>query len=205
MIKRLFKNKRIIFIVGDRKEEVVSSIYFVLKKSFKTTVINSFSKGSLFISALRNEVIIIKDNEKIDVQEIKNLLNDLDCSFVITQAEKKARIKKIVQTFVENFVFILDFSIAKKIEKKKKREILTFGINKKSAHFYITDIYQKEKETNFKVNYGGNTIPFWIQGKLNKKEIYAILPSLCIAKLFKLNFADISHRIKEEFISFTGK
>ena len=205
MIKLLLKNKRIIFITGDKKEEVAKAIYFVLKKNFKTSLIDGLPKRSFFFSALKNEMVIIRDDGEGSVQEIKNFLNDLNCFFVITETEKKTRIKKIVQSFVENFVFILDFSIAKKIEKKKKKEVLTFGIDKKSANFYITDIHQKEKEINFKINYSGNTIPFWIQGKLSKKEIYAILPSLCVAKLFKLNLADISSRIKEEFIFFTEK
>jgi hypothetical protein len=201
MVKGLLKKKKIIFIVGDAKEETGNLIHFVLKNSFNVFLINRIPKIFNIFSVLKSNVIIIKDNEKQTTEEVKSFLNGISCYFVITELKKKARVKKIIPGFPEDFVFVLDFSIAKKL--KRKKEFLTFGINKKSADFYITDIHQREEEINFKVNYGGNTIPFWIKEKMKKKEIYSILPALCIVKLFKLNLADVSHRIREEF--FTEK
>jgi hypothetical protein len=172
-----------------------------LKNSFNVFFTNRLPRFSDIFSLLKSNVVIVKDNKNESVEDVRKLLSGSSCYFVITELEKKARVKKIIRGFLEDFIFVLDFSIAKKL--KRKKEFLTFGIDKKSADFYITDIYQKEEEVNFKVNYGGNTIPFWIKEKMKKKEIYAILPALCIVKLFKINLADVSHRIKEEF--FTEK
>jgi len=200
MIKELLKKKKIIFVTGDAKKEAGSFIYFVLKDSFKVFLINRIPTFFDIFSILKCDVIIIEDNEKESVERIRSFLGDFSCYFVITEVKKKGRVKKIIHGF-EDFIFVLDFSIAKKL--KRNKEGLTFGINKKSADFYITDIHQREDEINFKVNYGGNTIPFWIKEITKKKEIYGILPALCIVKLFKVNLADVSYKIKEEF--FTEK
>jgi hypothetical protein len=201
MIKQILKKKKIVFITGDAKKEAGDFICFVLKKGFKVKSISKMPTAFDLFSLIGKDVIVIKDNEKESAEKVKAFLSGLSCFFVITHLKKKARIKKLLKGSLHNFFFVLDFSIAKKI--KKKKDFLNFGINKKSADFYITDIHQKENETNFKVNYQSNTIPFWIKEKLKQKEIYAILPALCIAKLFKINLADVSYRIKEEF--FTQK
>jgi UDP-N-acetylmuramate-alanine ligase len=199
MIKKILKNKKIIFITGDAKKETGVFVHFVLQKSFKIFVTDKIPTFFNVFSLLTKDVIIISDNETENIEKVKSFLNDISCYFVITQTKKKSRLKKILQKNAGNFIFVLDFSVAKKL--KKKKELLSFGINKKNADFYITDIHQKENETNFKVNYKGNTIPFWIKEKLKQKEIYAVLPALCITKLFKINLADVSHRIKEEFFT----
>jgi hypothetical protein len=201
MIKGLLKKKKIIFVTGEVKEEAGSFIRFVLKDSFKVFLINGTPTYFDFFSILKSDVIIIKDNEKESVEKVRSFLGDFSCYFVVTEMKKKGRVKKIIRGFLEDLIFVLDFSIAKKL--KINKEVLTFGINKKSADFYITDIHQKENEINFKVNYGGNSIPFWIKEKTKKKEIYGILPALCIVKLLKINIAEVSHKIKEEF--FTEK
>ncbi len=201
MIKELLKKKKIIFVTGDAKKEAGSFIRFVLKDSFNVFLTNRTPSFFDIFSILKSDVIIIEDNEKESVEKIRSFLDGFPCYFVITEVKKKGRAKKIIRGFLEDFILVLDLSIAKKL--KRNKEVLTFGINKKSADFYITDIHQKEDEINFKVNYGGNTIPFWIKEKTKKKEIYGILPALCIVKLFKINLADVSHKIKEEF--FTEK
>ncbi len=200
-MKILTKKKKVIFITGDARKEAADFIYFVLKRSFKVAILNGVPSFFDFFVLLGKDVIIIKDNELENTEKVSSFLEGLACYFVVTHLKKKTRLKRILKGSLTSFSFVLDFSIAKKL--KKKKDFLAFGINKKSADFYITDIHQKEHETNFKVNYQSNTIPFWIKEKLKQKEIYAILPALCIAKLFKINLADISYRIKEEF--FTQK
>jgi hypothetical protein len=199
MIKKILKNKRVIFITGDRKEEATYFLKFILKERFSIFSLNEIPKNNNIFALLKHNTIVIKESEKNSTKEISDFLNGLlNCTIVITETEKKAKIKKILQGSLEKLTLIVDFSIAKKLQKRKKKKVLTFGLNKKGADFYISDIYQKEKETNFKINYEGNTIPFWVQKNLNTKEIYSILPALCIAKIFKLNLAAVSREIKEK-------
>jgi len=200
----IFRNKKIIFITGDKKKETAYFAKFVLKDNFSVLSLNRTPRLSDFLSVAMKDVIIIEDNEKENPDKIKKLLNSSSfCIFVITEIEKKARIKKILPKSLESFVLVLDFSIAKKLKKRKRKGVLTFGVDKKGAAFYITDIHQKENETNFKVNYGANTIPFWIKGKMKIKEVYGVLPALCLAKIFNLNLAEVSNKIREKLTTFT--
>ncbi len=206
MLKQLAKNKKVIFIIGDRKEEAAYFALQILKKKFSVFYKDGLPRTFDIFSMATKEIILLKDSKEDGHLKIKKFLEDLpDCTIVITETRKKAKIRKILQGSLEKLTLILDFSIAKKIRKKRKKEVLTFGVNRKRADFYITDVYQKERETNFKVNYEGNTIPFWIQENLKNKEIYGVLPALSLAKLFKLNLADVSYKIKEELLSFTQK
>ncbi len=206
MIKTILKRKKVIFIAGDRKKETAYFARFVLKDRFSIFFADRLPGVLDIFSVLASNIVIIEDNEKEEPLKIKEFLSSsFSCVFVITETEKKARIKKILQGSLENLVLVLDFSIAKKLKRRKKKGVLTFGVGRKRAAFYITDIHQKEEETNFKVNYGANAIPFWVKEKLRNKEIYAVLPALCLAKLFKLNLAEVSHRIREELPTFTKK
>jgi len=194
----LLKNKNVIFITGDSKKETAYFVDFVFKNNFSVFYTNKVPDIFDFFSIIRSNIIIIEDDTKEDYQKIKKLLQSLSfCTFVVTETKNKARVKKILKGLLEDLNLVLDFSIAKKLEKRRKKTILTFGINKKSADFYVSDIHQKEDETNFKVNYEGATIPFWFQEKLKNREIYAVLPALCIAKLLRLNLAEVSYKIKE--------
>ncbi len=206
MLKQLLKNKKVIFIIGDRKEEAAYFARQILKEKFSVFYKERLPGTLDVFSIATKDIILLKESKEDSHRKIKKFLEDLpDCTIVITETKRKAKVRKILQGSLEDLTLILDFSIAKKIKKKKKKKVLTFGINKKRAHFCITDIYQKERETNFKINYEGNTIPFWIQEKLKSKEIYGVLPALSLAKLFKLNLADVSYKIKEELLSFTQK
>jgi hypothetical protein len=100
--------------------------------------------------------------------------------------------------FKKEWSIVSDFSMSKKLEKRKTKETLTFGIDRKRANIYITDISVREGNTNFKVNSKLNIVPFWVKKELKKREIYSILPGLCVAKIMDLNLAEISYRVKEE-------
>ncbi len=202
MIKKILKNKIVIFVTGDRKKEAVYFINFVLKDGYSIF----FKKGIISLydvfKIINSDIIILEDDNLEDSDKVKSLFYSLEkCVFVFTEVEKKIRTRNLLRGFSEKWILIMDFSLARKIKRKKVRNFLTFGINKKGADFYITNTSLKEEEANFKVNYNANIIPFWIKGSLRIKDIYGILPSLCLAKVFNLNLAKVSFKIKEELMT----
>ncbi len=206
IVSSLLQRKRTIFITGDFKKESAYFINFILKEDFSIFFVKKIPGFFDFWKIIRSDVLIFEDDLTEDSEKIKNFLKPLQfCVFVITDAKKKARVNRLLYGFPKKWGLVMDFSVAKKIQRKTARRFLTFGINKKGADFYITDVRQKEEETNFKVNYNSNIIPFWIKGRLKIKEIYSILPALCLARLFNLNLAEVSYEIKEEFKVFTSK
>ncbi len=205
MIKEIIKRKKLIFLMGERREDILSISMLVLQRNF--SIYHSKKPLSLFdfFKVLRSDVIIFEDDENIKIEEWRAFFTNYNNVFcVITEMKKRARAKKFLRNFSKSWNIILDFSVAKKIKDDKSKKITTFGIEKKSADFYVSDINQKEKETNFKVNDRASIIPFWIEGKLTHKEIYGVLSALCIAKALNLNLVQVSYYIKEKLPPFTN-
>ncbi len=205
MIKKIIKNKNIIFVTGEQKKETIFFIDFVLKDSFKVSFFKKPPRFYDIFSLIRSDIIVFEDSEEVDVEKVKEFLHlSSSCIFVITQLKNKSRIRNFFNGFKKEWGIVSDFSVNRKLERKKAKSILTFGIDRKKADIYITDISVKEGSTNFKVNNNVNIIPFWIKRELKKKEIYSILPAICIAKMLRINLADISFKFKksDHFLAF---
>ncbi len=199
ILKSIIKKKKIIYVVGDNRSEVSHFIEFVLKNNFSVCHLYQLPTSKDIISLIRSSVVVIEDDEKSDVCIIKDFLMGFSCIFTITESKKKKRIKKYLNNFGKNWDMVLDFSIARKLKKKRGKQFLTFAVNKKQADFNATDIHQQEDKTNFKISYAGSIIPFWIEKKLNKKEVYFLLSAICVAQMMKLNLAEVSYMIKKKW------
>ncbi len=184
--------------MGDQKKEASYFIDFVLKDDFSVMKISKPLSLFDFFSLIKSNIIIFQDNEAVTSEKIKGFLHFFcSCVFVITKLENKSRARNLLNGFKKEWSIVSDFSVARKLEKRKTKETLTFGIDRKKADFYITDISTKEGCTNFKVNTRSNIIPFWVEKELKKREIYSILPGLCVAKTMDINLAEISYKVKE--------
>jgi hypothetical protein len=198
MIRKILKNKKIIFVMGEQKKEASYFINFVLKDDFSVMKINKLPSLFDFFSLIKSEVIIFEDNEEVSFEKVKELLHfSCFCVFVVTKLKNKSRARSLLNGFKKEWIIISDFSVSRKLEKRKTKETLTFGIDRKKADFYITDISVKDGSSNFKVNTKLNIIPFWVEKELKKREIYSILPGLCVAKIMDINLAEISYKVKE--------
>ncbi len=202
ILKSIIKKKKIVFVTGDDKKEVSNFIGFVLKNNLSVYYLTRLPVNLDIISILRSNVIIIEDDTKMDVAKIKEFLKPFSCTFVVTEAIKKNRIKKFLNNFENKWDIFLDFSIAKKLKKRRGKQLFTIAIDKKKADFNVTDIHRQEDKTNFKLNYRGKIIPFWVEKKLSNKEVYFILSAICVAQAMNLNLAEVSHEIKKSWPSY---
>ncbi len=199
ILKALIRKRKIIYVIGDNKNEVSRFIGFVLKNNLPAYHLNRLPSFFDLLSILRSNVIIIEDNKENNVQKIKDYLKPFTCIFLITESKKKNRVKDFLNNFDKKWDIIIDYSISKKLKRKRGRQFFTFAINKKKADFNVTDINKQDNKINFKLNYKGNIIPFWVERRLSKKEVYFILSAICVAELMKLNLAEISHEIKKKW------
>lgn len=187
------KNKKIIFVMGEQKREASYFLDFVLKDDFSVVKINNTPSLFNIFSLIKSDVVIFQDNESVNFEKVKKFLHRFSsCIFVITKLENRSRARTMLSGFKKEWSIVSDFSMSKKLEKRKTKETLTFGIDRKRADMYITDISVKDGNTNFKVNNKLNIVPFWVKKELKKREIYSILPGLCVAKIMNLNLAEIS-------------
>ncbi|MFH1181166.1 MAG: hypothetical protein V1705_02020 [bacterium] len=71
----------------------------------------------------------------------------------------------------------------------KESGVLTFGLNEGAA-FYASDI-NTDNGLNFKVNYQGNMVPFWL-ANTEKEQVLAILAASAAGKVLGLNLVELS-------------
>lgn len=76
-----------------------------------------------------------------------------------------------------------------------KAQMLTFGLQE-GANFKVSDINISPEEANFKVNYMGYSVPFWLSRASNKEQIYAALSAINIAVSQGMNLVEISQVLK---------
>lgn len=81
------------------------------------------------------------------------------------------------------------------IGEMSKANLLIYGLKKKSD-IQISDINVDENGTNFKVNYQGNSVPFWFKESLKKKEINNILLAISVGVIKEINLIKISQVLK---------
>ncbi len=94
------------------------------------------------------------------------------------------------------FVLNNDNNRVKEFDAFNKFKKISFGF-KYGADIFISDIKHSEDRTNFKVNYKGSLIPFWVKGRLGEEKIKAVLSSLGIALMAGINLVEISQFFKD--------
>ena len=199
ILRTVIKSKKVVFITGDKRVQVAEFAIRLLKDEFSIYYLKRVPTWRDILALMRCSIIIVEDDASIKAREIKGLLKSCSGSLILTLASKKGRVKGILKSTPSNWDMILDLSIAKKIKRERGRKVLTFAIDKSSADFYITDIHKANERVNFKINYKGNIIPFWIEKPFTRDDIYAVLPALCLAKMMDLNLATVSCKIREDF------
>ncbi|MCX6760191.1 MAG: hypothetical protein NTW46_02505 [Candidatus Nealsonbacteria bacterium] len=75
------------------------------------------------------------------------------------------------------------------------KNCLSYGFNE-GADVRATDINIDNSGSNFKVNYKGNTVPFWAKGAFDADHIYIVLKSIAEAIMEGKNLVEISNNIK---------
>jgi len=88
-----------------------------------------------------------------------------------------------------------NFSNFKKIKNEAQCRVFTFGLLGE-ANIFATDINFTEEGTNFKINYAGHIVPFWIKKKISEKEINDLMAAVLISALNGMNLVEISQSLK---------
>jgi len=100
--------------------------------------------------------------------------------------------------FLPNYGFVVasfDDGIIRRIKSESASHILTYGL-RQGADLLASDINIGPAETNFKANYEGYTVPFWIKNLTQKNELYLILAVIGIGIAQGFNLVWISQFLK---------
>ena len=127
---------------------------------------------------LEKEVLFVDDLTKVDLSKKEYLILNFDDNNIPKVKEDKSSSSP--------------FAIARAI-KEETSKVLTFGFQE-GADFQATDLIFNGR-TNFKVNYKGNIVPFWLDEILDKEQIYAALTAVSVGIVFGLNLIEISQAL----------
>ena len=196
------KKPKIIFLSGafqKETKEIISHIFkdkfkivqdvLIFKEDFKNKEEIEFlvKKSSQTIILVNNINEIIFDDGRISGQGLSQEETDKEIE----------KIKEIIKFLSYKSFLVLNFDddMVRRIKNEGAENILTFGFHE-HADFQVTDI-KMDEGTNFKINYRGNVMPFWLQKPCERSFIYTALAAVAIGTIFDLNLVEISQSIKD--------
>ena len=83
-----------------------------------------------------------------------------------------------------------------KIDRREDIKTITFGF-REGADFRAVEINQNGG-TNFKINYQGSVVPFWLEKTIDREQIYAALAAVSVGTILGLNLVQMSEFLKEK-------
>lgn len=190
----LLKRPKVILVAGDGGKTAKEAILRVLNNHFK----------------VGKEIIICDENEK-DIEFLfkKSRLPILvatrlgeyhpEKEFFAGEIKDAQKFKKWTSFLPSYAYLILNFDDETVRELKNQNvHSLTFGFGARSD-VRATDIVLTQfpaMGTNFKINYGGNIVPCWLENLFGKDNIYSALAAAALGLALGLNLVEVSQTLK---------
>ncbi len=179
-------------VVFDDDAKTAQTIYNLIKQEVKSEEVSSFIGG---LRILDKEVLIIDSKER--AVDLDFLTKESSGVFIVLgkEIDKSSirRIKKLSSIAGRKMILIGELFSVNQVEIAKNL-IYSVGFEK-NCDFYITDL-NITNATNFKINYEGDIVPFWLKEKLKRKDIITISFAVAVATLLGINLVKISQKIK---------
>jgi UDP-N-acetylmuramyl pentapeptide synthase len=205
------KKPRVIVVIGNNKSSVAEAIYQVLSKKLKAKKISI--QNIPFVN--KDEILIIESNIKeLDSLNflVKNSsspillvtnLGEIPTDSIFFRGDKNSaeNILKFINVLPNNSQLVLNFDdeTLKEIKNSINLGIFTFGFGE-GSDFLASDV-KFNHLTNFKLNYQGNIIPFWLDFPAEKTHVYNALAAISVSTILNLNLIEVSQIIKNMKIS----
>jgi hypothetical protein len=176
-IKFFLRKPKVVIVIGERQKMVKEAIFQVLKQ----------------YSKIDKDVLILETEEK-KINKFAFYLKNSKLPILVIAGINDIY---LVKNLPVNTHFVLNYD-----DEKLKEEInnldnfktMKFGF-KEENDIFVSDI-KKNGGTNFKVNYNGKSVPFWLNGLLDQEQIYAILAAISVGTILGLNLVEISQSFK---------
>ncbi len=105
-------------------------------------------------------------------------------------------IERLARTLPKNAFLLLnwDNENSPKIRELASNPVITYGM-KEGSDVRGTDIKMSGGRINFKVNYGGSSVPLWIAGEEREKAVGALM-ACAVGVIKAINLVEISQQLK---------
>ncbi len=107
------------------------------------------------------------------------------------------KILEMIKNFPKAGFVVIDYSLGdfRKIKSEASCRVLSYGFEAE-ADLRVTDFNIGDNGTNFKINYDGKSIPFWIEQKISEEETNNLLAAILVLAINKVNLVEISQLFK---------
>lgn len=185
---------RVVLFFGENYEASYGLIARALKPYFK--ICNA--QGSMPL-AKDQEDIFVFDYEKIQDQASFVAANSQLPTFILASSADPEPLKKMLKNLPASAVLIVDADEEnyKDIAKESVVKTISYGFSEK-ANLRVTDLNTGIQEVNFKINYEGNSVPVWLPGVSQEKELGRAMIAICLGVALGKNLVDLSRALKPQ-------
>lgn len=201
----LLKKPSVILVTGKGRACTKEAISKILKAHLKG------AKALLFESDLKESADVDKFNfffrhSKQPILLVSHIGEiPPDRYFFDGERRETSSIRKIARISPTHGFLILNFDdeTVREIKNESLAHPFTYGFQQ-GADFRATDVNVNLEGTNFKINYQGNTVPFWLRRIFGKEQIYSVLAAIAIGVIKDLNLVEMSQTLAS-YQSLPGK
>ncbi|MDD5606425.1 MAG: hypothetical protein PHN37_00990 [Candidatus Pacebacteria bacterium] len=147
-------------------------------------IITSDEKIKKFILKINSKILILNP-----IKRIKFFIKYSRLSISISSFETKE-----LRSFLPPRSYLILNYDKESFGREVLANIVSYGFEK-GSDFLITDLNFLDKEVNFKINYKGSTIPFWIKNIKEKQDVYFVVAAIVANVCLGLNLVEISKKL----------
>lgn len=201
----LIKKPPVILITGKGRSCALEAIFQLLKPYSEKGEFLIFEsdlsgaeeaeKFSFFLKKSKLPILV--------VTHIGEIMPDKD--FFAGEREETLLIRNLAKVLPSYGYLILNFDdeTVREIKNESSAHPLTYGFQER-ADFKASDININLSGTNFKINYQGNIVPFWLKNIFGKEQIYSVLTAIAVGIINNRNLIEISQALSV-YQSLPGK
>ncbi len=201
----LFKRPPVILVTGKGRSCATQAISKALKSYSEKGKIKIFESDLSEPKEIEKFSFLLKKSQLpiLVVTHIGDIPADKD--FFAGDRGETLQIRKLAKILPDRAFLILNFDdeTVREIENESLARSLTYGFQER-ADFRASDINLNLTGTNFKVNYEGNIVPFWLKNLFGKEQIYSALTAICLGVAKNINLVEISQALGS-YKSLPGK
>jgi UDP-N-acetylmuramoyl-tripeptide--D-alanyl-D-alanine ligase len=186
-IKYLFQKKPVIAITGEGRNLAKEAISLLIKDALIFSLEDFQIKKSEFF--LRSSPISV-----LVVTHVGDIPFDRD--YFVGEREKLENTIELAKKLPSKNYLVLNYDdeTVREIDDITNLQTFAFGFSER-ADFFASDL-KFNQGINFKVNYKGSTVPFWLEGTFGKEQIYTALAAAAVGTIFGKNLIEISQAMK---------
>jgi UDP-N-acetylmuramoyl-tripeptide--D-alanyl-D-alanine ligase len=186
-IKYLFQRNPVIVITGEGRVLAKEAIPLLIKDAKIFSLEDSqIKKSEFFLKSSPISVLVVTHVGDIP----------FDRDYFAGEKEKIEKTIELAKTLPPACYLVLNYDdeTVREINDVTNLHTFTFGFSER-ADFFASDL-KFNYGINFKVNYKGSVVPFWLEGTFGKEQIYTALAAAAVGTIFGKNLVEISQAMR---------